>query len=82
MADRELKRTGDIEKRLDYICRQLGQLGIIENLPEVEVLSETLVNSAIDVRSSVMKYLATNIRHESNHFGIMGTHAEFNVTHS
>jgi hypothetical protein len=72
MADRELKRRGEIEKGLDYISRQLGQLKVIENLPNVEVMSQNLINSAMDVRSSVMRYLAIHIRHESRHFGILG----------
>jgi RecJ-like exonuclease len=72
MADRELKRRDEIEKRLDYISQQLGQLQIIKNLPDVKVMSQTLINSAMDVRSAVMRYLAIQIRHESSHFGIMG----------
>jgi hypothetical protein len=72
MADRELKRRDEIEKGLDYISRQLGQIQIIENLPTAEVKSQTLVNTAMDVRSSVMRYLAIQIRHESTHFGILG----------
>jgi hypothetical protein len=72
MADRELKRRDEIEKGLDYISRQLGQLQIIETLPSAEVMSQTLINSAMDVRTSVMRYIAIQIRHESRHFGIIG----------
>ena len=72
MADRELKRRDEIEKGLDYISRQLGQLQIIETLPSADVMSQTLINSAMDVRTSVMRYIAIQIRHESRYFGIIG----------
>jgi len=72
IADRELGRRDDIEKTLDYISRQLGQLQIIESLPTVNVPSQALINSAMDVRSAVMRYLAVQIRHESNALGVVG----------
>jgi hypothetical protein len=72
IADRELGRRDDIEKTLDYISRQLAQLQITESLPTANVPSQALINSAMDVRSDVMRYLAVQIRHESNALGIMG----------
>jgi hypothetical protein len=72
IADRELGRRDDIEKTLDYISRQLGQLQITESLPTANVPSQALINSAMDVRSDVMRYLAVQIRHQSIALGIMG----------
>ena len=62
-----------IEQRLDYISRQLRQLKIIEVLPNTTIPSRYLVNCAIDVRSAIMKYLALQIRHESEHLNVLGT---------
>ena len=72
IADRELERAAEIENRLDYISRQLGQLQILETLPNVNVPSQNLVNSALEVRAAVMRYLAVMIRYESKASGVMG----------
>jgi len=68
-----LDRKEEIERELDYISRQLGQLDTVNNLPKLEVPSQNLINCAIDVRSAVMTYLSVQIRHELRHGGILGT---------
>ena len=72
IADREISRRADVETMLDYIYRQLEQLGIIDGLPEDLHPPQSLVNRAMDVKSAVLAYLATHIRHESHRLGIMG----------
>jgi len=72
VADRELGRQDEIERTLDYISRQLGQLQITDSLPTSNVPSQALIDSAMDVRSTVMRYLAVQIRHESKSLGVMG----------
>ena len=67
-----MARKAEIMKRLDYISRRLGQLDIIRNLPDTEVLSEELINSALDVQSASMIYLTVHVRYSSSHFGIAG----------
>ena len=74
VADRELVRKEEIENTLDYISRQLGQLQITETLPTVNVPSQALINSAMEVRSAVMRYLAVQIRHQSTALGLTGIH--------
>lgn len=61
-----------MEKKLDYISRQLGHLEIIKRLPEAEVKSDEIVNRAMDVLSAALNYLAVHIRHESSRLGIIG----------
>jgi len=73
IADREIARREEIENTLDYISRQLGQLQITKRLPTVNVPSQALINSAMDVRSAVMRYLAVQIRGQSNALGWTGT---------
>ena len=68
MAERELKRRSEIEETLDYISRELGQVQIINRLPSAKVPSEALINSALELRSSVMRYLSAVIRRESGIF--------------
>lgn len=72
VADRELVRREEIENTLDYISRQLGQLQITETLPTVNVPSHALFNSAMEVRSAVMRYLTVQIRHQSTALGLTG----------
>ena len=72
IADRELSRTTAIERHLDFISRQLGHLQIVDTLPDVSISSQSLVNTAIDVRSAVLRYLAIQIRNESSRMGIVG----------
>jgi hypothetical protein len=62
----------EIETRLDYISRQLEQLRIVERLPHSDVSAQALINSAMDVQSAVMNYIAIQIRHQSGSFGIVG----------
>lgn len=59
-----MSRRNDIEKRLDYISRQLGALQIIEKLPEAGVETDQLVNRALDVISAALNYLSAHIIQE------------------
>ena len=72
IADRELAMKAEVEKTLDYIYRQLGQLRVVNDLPDTGVTSEPLMNRALDVRSAVMTYIAIHIRHDYNPLGIGG----------
>jgi hypothetical protein len=72
IADRELARKKEVERILDYIYRQLGQLGVINNLPDSGVRPIALMNRALDVKSAAMTYIAVHIIHESNRLGIIG----------
>jgi hypothetical protein len=72
ITDDEVGRVADIDKTLDYVYRQLGQLRIIKNLPKSEVPSEALVNSALDVKSAVVMYIAVHLSHQCNRLGIGG----------
>jgi hypothetical protein len=62
----------DIEKTLDYIYRQLGQLRIINDLPNCGVPAQELRNRALDVKSGVMLYIAVHLAYELNHTSIGG----------
>ena len=73
VANREIARKTEIEKRLDYIARQLDHLKVISQLPDSIVPTDDVVNRAIDVRSASLNYIAVHIRHESQYFGIIGT---------
>jgi hypothetical protein len=73
IADREILRRKHVEKKLDYISRQLGQLDIVKRLPAADVLSQSLVNRTIDVVSATLHYLAVHIEHESTRLGLIGT---------
>jgi hypothetical protein len=79
IADRELERSAEIERQLDYISRQLGQLDITKNLPNAEVPFQHLMNCAMEVRSAVMMYLSTVIRSESRSLGVIGIEREFHM---
>jgi hypothetical protein len=72
IADHEIARATEIESELDYISRQLGQLEVTEELPNAGVPSHHLINSAMEVHSAVMIYLAVLIRYESKAGGIVG----------
>jgi hypothetical protein len=75
IADRELARTEELEKKLDYISQQIEQLKIINGLPEnVDAGADALVRRAIDVVSASLLYLAVHIRRESSSLGIIGNH--------
>jgi hypothetical protein len=67
IADREIARKEEITKMLDYICQQVEQLAVAENLP-----NEAVINRALDVRSASMQYLAVHIRHDSTPLAILG----------
>lgn len=78
IADREISRRHEIEKNLEYISRQLGQLRVIKELPDIDIPSGPVVNRAIDVLSSSLNYVAVHIRYESNLLGIMGSQSVSN----
>ena len=62
-----------MEEKFEYISRQLGQLVIINRLPETKVQSDQVVNRAMDVLSAALTYIAVHVKHESNLLGILGT---------
>ena len=72
MADREIGRREMVEKTVDYICRQLSRLKVIEGLPDAKIESETLINRATDVLSGALTYLAVYITREPGVFGVLG----------
>lgn len=73
IAETELARKAAVETQLEYICRQLNHLDITGRLSlSDEVPSEALVNRAMDVRSSVMLFLAVHIRYEAVRLGLLG----------
>ena len=59
---------------MDYLCQQLGQLDIANDLPDNFDQREVVINRAMDVRSACMLYLALHIRHDATSFGTMGTY--------
>lgn len=65
MADREIERKEEIEANLVFISRQLGQLRIIQNLPQIGIPPDAVLNRAIDVRSAALAYIATQIQYEA-----------------
>ena len=71
VADRELSRREAVEKMLDYISRQLGQLEIIKKVPS-GFRPDQLINRAMDVLSSAFCYLDAHICREANRLGIIG----------
>jgi len=68
-------RREKVEKTVDYICRQLAQLSVLESLPDGHVQPEQLMNRATDILSAVLTYLAIHIRHEPGPFGVVGIQA-------
>lgn len=58
---------------LDYICQQVEQLAVAENLPHDLEQREAVINRALDVRSASMHYLAIHIRHDSTPLGMLGS---------
>lgn len=73
-ANSEIARKAEIEKKLDYISRRLEQLKVIAQLPDATVPTDDLIDRATDVRSASLKYIAAQIRHESQYFGLAGTY--------
>jgi hypothetical protein len=71
MANREIARRKEIEDMLDYMYRQLEQLAVVNNLPNVVDPSKALLNRSLDVKSAVLVYLSVHIRHEGE-LGIIG----------
>ena len=55
---------------LDYLCYQIGQLDI--DLPQDLDYRHVVVNRAMDVRSAVMLFLASHIKHDATVFGTAG----------
>ena len=59
---------------LDYLYYQLGQLAVVNNLPEIGVPPTGLLNRALDVRSATLIYISVHI-HQESRFGITGMFA-------
>ena len=76
IADQEISRKGQIESKLDYLSRKLGELDIMKQLPDDDFDSHTLVNRSVDVVSAIMCYVALQIHHEAVHFGLIGGSAK------
>ena len=72
IADREVSRKDLIHKNVEYICRQLGQLNVIDHLPDTDDQPKQLTNRATDVLSASLKYLTIHIRRDSGRFGVIG----------
>jgi hypothetical protein len=74
IADQEVSRKELIQKNMEYICRQLGQLNVVEDLPDTnDDQPKQLTNRATDVLSASLNYLAVHIRRDSGRFGVVGT---------
>lgn len=73
IADKELDRKEDMVKTLDYICRHLTHLNVVNDVPEDLPHRDVLVNRALDIRSSSMLYLAIQLKHDKNRFGFTGS---------
>ena len=62
-----------INKRLDWISRQLGLLEITKQIPVgTDVDSIQIRNRAMDVLSSTLIFLEVNISHEMGKLRILG----------
>jgi len=61
-----------MSKNLDYICSQLANLDVVEEVPENLPHRDRLVNRAVDVRSASMLYIAIQLKHDQNSFGLAG----------
>jgi hypothetical protein len=72
IADKELARKEELSKNLDYICHQVGQLGIVDTIPSDLEQRDVVINRAIDVRSAAMLYLALHIQHDATRLVIPG----------
>lgn len=69
IAECEILRKAEVEKTLNFIHRQLGNLNVIHNLPESQELPVELENRAIDVKSAALTYIAVHLHHESSRMG-------------
>ena len=58
---------------LQYIYQQLNNMKAVHRLPQDIEQRESVVNRALDVRSSCMIYIARLISHESTILGMTGT---------
>lgn len=57
---------------LDYISRQIVQLDITRQLPDIRTSIAPLMNRATDVLSAAFCYLDVRICREAHRFGIFG----------
>jgi len=64
-----------VQSKVEYICRKLTELKIIEDLPNANIPTEHLTNRATDVLSSALTYLALHIRHEPGSSGVVGIYS-------
>lgn len=72
IADTEIGRKEKLGQKLEYICRQLEQLKVVEALPKGLELQETVINRALDIRSASMICLGRAIIHHSIPLGTTG----------
>ena len=72
IANREFSRKAEIEKKLDYISRELARVDVIKKFPNSDVEFVALAHRVMDVRSAVITYIAVHIRYESSLFGVIG----------
>lgn len=79
--DKELTRKEERMKSLDYICHQVGQLEVVNGIPPDLEQLDVVINRAIDVRSAAMRYLASQIRHDTNRLGTAGTYQVDSLNH-
>jgi len=61
-----------IPKILDYICHQLGEIGIANDIPQQMKERWLVINRAVDIRSASILYLARHIDHDATWLGIVG----------
>ena len=72
LVDREVERKNEIGNVLGYIHRQLGQLKVVDSLPDSGVPPTALINRSLDVKSAALTYIAIHICHESGRLGTLG----------
>jgi hypothetical protein len=61
-----------VQNKVEYISLQLGQLSVIENLPDANIEPNQLINRATDVLSTALTYLAVHIGREPRFLGVLG----------
>lgn len=74
IAEKEINSKTDVGNALDYIYRQLGRFRVLNQLPKSEISSDALENRSRDVKSTVMRYIAINLSHQCNRFGLGDSH--------
>lgn len=72
ITEQELARQAALEKSLDFMCQQLEQLDIVENLPPNIENKSIVINRAVDIRSACMIYIASHIFCTKPYLGTFG----------